>query len=60
MRTGSFTRNGVAKIVAASSETASSAPWRSVIVPRLAISVTSCTCCVDAIVLRPSPLNASR
>ena len=35
--TGSLTRNGVAKIVEASSETASSVPWRSVIVPRLAI-----------------------
>ena len=60
VRTGSFTRNGVAKIVAASSETASSAPWRSVIVPRLAISVTSWTCCVDAMVFRSPPLNASR
>jgi hypothetical protein len=55
-----LTRNGVAKIVAASSETASSAPWRSVIVPRFAISVTSCTCWVDAIAFSESPLKASR
>ena len=48
---GSLIRNGLAKTVTASSETASSTPWRSVIVPRRAGTSRSSTCWVDGALL---------
>src|SRR4051812_26449589 len=55
--TGSLTRYGVAETSAAGSETASSRPLRSVIVPRRAGTVVLATCCVAAALVRRPPLT---
>ena len=52
---GSLTTRGFAKTVTEFSDTASSTPFRSVIVPRRAATVTSSTCCATARRLRSWP-----
>ena len=57
---GSLTRYGVAETSSAGSETASSKPWRSTIVPRRAGSSSELTCWLAAALARLEPLTVPR
>ena len=60
VRPGSLTRYGVAETSSAGSETASSKPWRSTIVPRRAGSSSELTCWLAAALDRLEPLMVPR